>query len=81
MTRKNIRAFVVSAIGFAALALPGLAAQPTTIDFSSETIGAEPKALVPVVGIWRIDNDNGKKGARRRWTAVEGRAVIGGYRR
>ena len=45
MTSKNIRAFVVSAIGFAALALPGLAAQPTTIDFSGETVGAEPKSL------------------------------------
>src|SRR6266850_7151809 len=61
MTSKNIRAFVVSVIGFAALALPGLAAQPTTIDFSGETVGAEPKAVVPVVGIWRIENDNGKK--------------------
>ena len=60
MTSKNIRAFVVFAIGFAALALPGLAAQPATIDFSSETVGAE-KAFVPVVGIWRIENDNGKK--------------------
>src|SRR6185503_9516099 len=61
MTSKNIRAYVVSAIGFAALALPGLAAQPTPIDFSGETVGAEPKALVPVVGFWRIENDNGKK--------------------
>src|SRR5882757_1582621 len=61
MTSKNIRAFVVFAIGFVALALPGLAAQPATIDFSSETVGAEPKAFVPVVGIWRIENDNGKK--------------------
>src|SRR3954452_13108499 len=61
MTSKNIRAYVVFAIGFAALALPGLAAQPATIDFSSETVGAEPKAFVPVVGIWRIENDNGKK--------------------
>ena len=43
MNSKNIRAFVVSAIGLAALALPGLAAQPTTIDFSAETVGAEPK--------------------------------------
>ena len=47
MTSKNIRAFVVCAIGFAALALPGLAAQPTTIDFSGETVGAEPKAAAP----------------------------------
>src|SRR6266540_498800 len=58
---RNIRAFAISAIGLAALALPGLAAQPTTIDFSAETVGAEPKSLVPVVGIWRIENDNGKK--------------------
>jgi hypothetical protein len=61
MTSKNIRAFIVSAIGLAALTLPGLAAQPTTIDFSGETVGAEPKAIVPVVGIWRIENDNGKQ--------------------
>src|SRR6478609_6664299 len=61
MTSKKIRAYVVSAIGFAALAVPGLAAQPAPIDFSGETVGAEPKALVPVVGFWRIENDNGKK--------------------
>jgi len=61
MNSKNIRAFIVSAIGLAALALPGLAAQPTTVDFSGETVGAEPKSLVPVVGIWRMENDNGKK--------------------
>src|SRR5467141_3578807 len=61
MNTRNIRAFAISAIGLAALALPGLAAQPTTIEFSAETVGAEPKSLVPVVGIWRIENDNGKK--------------------
>src|SRR5258708_30305076 len=61
MNNRNFIACVVSAIGLAALALPGLAAQPATIDFSSETVGAEPKAFVPVVGIWRIENDNGKK--------------------
>ena len=58
MHNRNIIACLVSATGLAALVLPGLAAQPTTIDFSGETVGAEPKALVPVVGIWRIDNDN-----------------------
>src|SRR5439155_5051140 len=61
MNSKNVRAFVVSVIGLAALALPGLAAQPTTIDFSNETVGAEPQSMVPVVGFWRIENDNGKK--------------------
>ena len=77
MNSRNIRAFIVSAIGLAALALPGLAAQPTTIDFSGETAGAEPKAIVPVVGIWRIENEaerrcsrltagSGRRGSRRR---------------
>jgi hypothetical protein len=61
MNSRNIRAFVVSVLGLAALALPGLAAQPTTIDFSGETVGAEPKSVVPVVGVWRIENDNGRK--------------------
>src|SRR5690349_232056 len=61
MNNRNIIASFVSAIGLAAaLTLPGLAAQPTPIDFSGETVGAEPKAVVPVVGIWRIENDNGK---------------------
>jgi hypothetical protein len=58
---RSTRAAIVAAIGFAALALPGLAAQPTTIDLSGETVGAEPKSFVPVVGFWRIEQDNGKK--------------------
>jgi hypothetical protein len=55
-----MRAAIVAAIGFTAVALPGLAAQPTTIDLSGETVGAEPKSFVPVVGFWRIEEDNGK---------------------
>src|SRR6476619_3281756 len=61
MNNRNIIAWVVSAISLASLALPGLAAEPIAIDFSGETVGAEPKAFVPVVGIWRIENDNGKR--------------------
>jgi hypothetical protein len=56
-----MRAAIIAAIGFTAVALPGLAAQPTTIDLSGETVGAEPKSFVPVVGFWRIEEDNGKK--------------------
>src|SRR5258708_11423315 len=61
MNRPNVRMFIVAAIGMAALPLPGLEAQPAAVDFSGETVGAEPKSLVPVVGIWRIENDGGKK--------------------
>src|SRR6185369_6810664 len=56
----NTKVALVSAIAFAALAVPGLAAPPTTIDLSGETVGAEPKSFVPVVGFWRVENDGGK---------------------
>jgi hypothetical protein len=37
------------------------AQQDVKIDFAEEIVGAEPKALLPVVGIWRIESDAGKK--------------------
>ena len=58
---KSMGLIIAAAVSLAALAIPVLAAQPTTIDFSSETVGAEPQSMVPVVGFWRIENDNGKK--------------------
>src|SRR5256884_3910725 len=57
---KSIRAVTVSALGFALLVLPAAAQQPTRIDLSSETVGADPKSLVAVVGIWRIESEGGK---------------------
>src|SRR5438309_11554577 len=57
---KSIRAVTVSALGFTLLVLPAAAQQPTKIDFSSETVGADPKSLVAVVGIWRIESEGGK---------------------
>jgi hypothetical protein len=61
VTSKSIGLTIAGALGLAALTLPGLAGQPATIDLSGETVGAEPKSLVPVVGIWRVENDSGKK--------------------
>jgi len=54
---------VIIAIAATALAsaLPVIAAQPIKIEFSEETVGSEPKSLVPVVGIWRVDDAEGKK--------------------
>src|SRR6266700_526497 len=52
---------ILAAMSFAAFSPPGLAAETIKIDFSNETIGAEPKALVPVVGFWKVEEDNGKK--------------------
>src|SRR5215467_5488420 len=56
----RIGTMIAAAIALAALPIPGLAAE-STIDLSAETVGAEPKLLLPVVGFWRIDSDNGKK--------------------
>lgn len=58
---NKIGVAVLAAMSFASLSFLGLAAEPVKIDFSNETAGAEPKALVPVVGFWRIEEDNGKK--------------------
>ena len=57
---KYARVIAASALGLTSLVLPVAAEQPTKIDFSSETVGAEPKALVAVVGIWRIESEGGK---------------------
>ena len=54
------RASAACVFGLALLAIPAGAQQPTKIDFSNETVGAEPKALVAVVGIWRIESEGGK---------------------
>jgi hypothetical protein len=51
---------ITVATGLLAVVLPALAAQ-LTIDLADETVGAEPKLLVPVVGFWRIENDKGRK--------------------
>src|SRR6516225_105288 len=59
-TSISVKLALISAFGLAALALPGLAAPPATIDLAGETAGAEPKSFVPVVGFWRIEKDGGK---------------------
>jgi hypothetical protein len=51
---------VVATVGLAAMLLPAFAAPLFKPDFSGETAGAEPKSLVPVVGIWRMEADGGK---------------------
>ena len=50
----------ICAFCLALLVMPVAAEPPTKIDLSNETVGAEPKALVAVVGIWRIESEGGK---------------------
>jgi hypothetical protein len=58
---RNMRIIAVAAAVATAVMLPVLAQQPLRIDLANETVGAEPTALVSVVGIWRIENEGGKK--------------------
>jgi hypothetical protein len=43
-----------------ALSSVAFAAQALKADLSNETVGAEPKSFLSVVGVWRIETDNGK---------------------
>jgi hypothetical protein len=62
MTDTNLTiAITALAIGLAAPACARAAGQPISIDLSGQTVGAEPTSLIPVVGIWRIENDGGRK--------------------
>src|SRR3981189_1695413 len=54
----GLRAIIVAVVGLAASAA---AAEPLKIDFSNETVGAEPKSLVSVVGIWRSESGGADK--------------------
>jgi hypothetical protein len=58
---RKIGIVMLSAIGIAAPALDSLAAETIKIDLSNETVGSEPKSLVPVVGFWRIEEEGGRK--------------------
>jgi hypothetical protein len=60
------RRIALAAAGFtlatlAALALGAKAMEPLKVDFSDETVGAEPKSFVSVVGVWRIESDGNNK--------------------
>jgi hypothetical protein len=60
-TKTNIATASIAGIALAALLLHANAQQPVKVDFSDETVGAEPKAFLSVVGIWRIEADGNNK--------------------
>ena len=55
-----MKTHALAVIAAFALAVPVAAAQAIKLDFAKESVGAEPKLLVPVVGIWRVENEKGK---------------------
>jgi hypothetical protein len=57
---NGTRVLSIIAVSTIVMLLPAFAAV-LKVDLANETVGAEPKALVPMVGIWRIENEGGKK--------------------
>src|SRR6516225_355486 len=70
---KHVRTFTMAATSLIASLLLAAAAQPLKIDFSNESVGAEPKSFLSVVGVGRIENDDGNK-----VLVVDGRQWKGG---
>src|SRR5262249_1752776 len=60
-TSKPTTITAMAVLGIAALFIFAEAGQSLKIDFSDETVGAEPKSFVSVVGVWRIENDGNNK--------------------
>jgi hypothetical protein len=61
MTKTSLTTVIAAlTLGLAPPTLTLAAGPSTTIDLSGESAGAEPTALIPVVGIWRIEKDRGK---------------------
>jgi hypothetical protein len=60
-TSKRTITIAAACVGLAALLTYAGASQPLKVDFSDETVGAEPKSFVSVVGVWRIENDGNNK--------------------
>src|SRR4051795_12993117 len=51
----------IACVGLTALLLTANAGQLLKIDFSEDTVGAEPKAFLSVVGVWRIEAEKNNK--------------------
>jgi hypothetical protein len=54
-------ATAIVALGLTALLLRADAGQSLKVDFSNDTVGAEPKSFLSVVGIWRTEAEGNKK--------------------
>src|SRR5499433_2554730 len=58
----------ISGVALAIGLLGAVSADPLKLDFANDTVGAEPTSFVNIVGVWRIEADDGKK-----VVAVDGR--------
>lgn len=51
----------VAGAGIIAFVLSATALQPLKINFADDTVGAEPKSFLSVVGVWRVEAEGNKK--------------------
>ena len=58
---KRTIGMAIACLGLTALLLSANAGQLLKIDFSDDTVGAEPKSFLSVVGVWRIEAEGNKK--------------------
>jgi len=74
---KSIKTIVLAGAALA-VSLIGAAAEPLKLDFSKDTVGADPSAFVNVVGVWRVEAEGDNKVLAvdgRQWK--EGQAAAG----
>src|SRR5215213_2933738 len=57
---SGVSALSIIGIGLIGLLLPSIAQQTASADFSAETVGAEPKSFLSVVGVWRMEKEGDK---------------------
>ena len=60
-TTRSIAIISLMGCGYAGTIFPLLAAEPLKLDFSTESIGADPASFLNVVGIWRIEAEGDNK--------------------
>lgn len=58
---KSTIGMAAACVGLTALLLSAGAGPVLKIDFSDDTVGAEPKSFLSVVGVWRIEAEGNKK--------------------
>jgi hypothetical protein len=51
----------IAGAGVIAFVLSATALQPLKINFADDTVGAEPKSFLSVVGVWRVEAEGNKK--------------------
>ena len=59
--KNDIKVIGGAFFAMAAVLLTSVSAAPIKVDFVNETVGAEPKSFVSIVGVWRIESEGGTK--------------------